>query len=218
MMFFLNHPSIHPLIHSFTHSLIFRQYYQACIAEGQTHLSLGTLHLHLHTLDGYNQAQREYEAACSCFLAAGDHIDNHFLADARQNLKVLSITKKAMQEYRIAVQRAEEEENNEKKLVLWKGCCEDVLKFEQFVDETPFIQYQNMSEKCHGKNSHEFASSVHLYAEFLYTLYCASEDPTKLNQALRLLEVAIGRVWVMTIIKSIIPITNVFIVMSRNLS
>ena len=97
-----------------------------------------------------------------------------------------------MKDYENALQRAEEENHDETKLTLWKSCCEDVLKFEQFVDEHPFIQYQLTSEKCHGKQSREYASSVHLYAEFLYTLFCASEDPAKLDQALHLLEVAAG--------------------------
>lgn len=127
----------------------------------------------------------------TCFLAAGDHIDAHYVADARQNLLVLQRTREEMKAYLEHVKEAELETDDETKLQFWKDCCEEVLKMEQFVDETPFIQFKNTAEKCHGNNSPVFAKSVHLYAEYLYNLYSASEDTVKLSLAKELCESAI---------------------------
>lgn len=150
------------------------------------------MHLHNHTISEYVHAQREYEAALSCFLAAGDHIDSHYVDDTRQNLLVLQRTRDEMKIYEEHMKEAEQETDDETKLMLWRECCEEVLKMEQFADETPFIQFKNMAEKCHGNKSPIYAKSVHLYAEFLYNLYSASEDPMKLSLAKELCECAIS--------------------------
>lgn len=160
------------------------------MSEGQTHQSLGTLRLHEHTPAGYAEAQRQYEAALTCFLPAGNRIDAHYAADARQNLRVLERTREEMQKYREQVAAAWREKEDEKRLDEWRGCCEEVLKFEQFVDETPFVEFEKTSETCHGKNSVEYAQSLHLYAEYLYSLFSASEDREKLTKAKERLESA----------------------------
>ena len=130
------------------------------------------MHLHNHTIPEYLHAQREYEAALTCFLAAGEHIDPQYVADTRQNLLVLQRTRDEMKMYVEHKSEAEQETDDERKLQLWRECCEEVLKMEQFTDETPFIQFKNTAEKCHGNS--------------------ASEDPVKLSLAKELCECAIS--------------------------
>ena len=170
----------------------YRFYYEACIAEGQTQQSLGTLYFHQHTVLAYQQAQRHYEDALSCFQLVASHIPASFIQDAKQNLKVLQNTRIAMKEYMELIEKAKSCEESSQKYQLWKQCCEEILKFEQFGDETSFLQLKDTVESLFGKESSEYAECVHLYAEFLYNFYSAEEEPIKLNQAKCFCEEAIG--------------------------
>ena len=169
-----------------------RQYYQACIAEGQTHQTLGTLYLHNHTTLSYQQAQKHYDEALTRFQSVAGHISNSYSADARQNLFVLKSTREEMKRFQSLMQEAEACQEVSEQYSLWLRCSEEILKFEQYDDETPFVHLRESAEKVYGKNSCEYAESLHLYAEFLYTIYSAEEDPIKLNEAKHFCEEAIG--------------------------
>lgn len=169
-----------------------RFYYQACIAEGQTHQTLGTLYLHSHTSSSYQQAQRHYEEALSRFQLVAGHIPNSFIADAKQNLVVLKRTREEMVKYQQLLEKASNCTNSQERYQLWLQCCEEILKFEQYNDETPFIHLKETVEMLYGKESSEYAHCVHLYAEFLYNLYSADEDMVKLNAAKSFCEEAVG--------------------------
>lgn len=173
-----------------------RLYYQACIAEGQTHQTLGTLFLHGHSVSSYQQAQRHYEEALSRFQLVAGHIPNFFIADAKQNLVVLKRTREEMVKYQELVEKASNCTNTEERYHLWLQCCEEILKFEQYNDETPFIHLKETVEMLYGKESSEYANCVHLYAEFLYNLYSAEEDLVKLNVAKSYCEEATGLTFV----------------------
>lgn len=150
------------------------------------------MYFHQHTQLAYQQAQRHYEDALSCFQLVASHIPSSFIQDAKQNLKVLQNTRVAMKEYNELIKKAKSCEEESQKYLLWKQCCEEILKFEQFDDETPFLQLKETVESVFGKESCEYAECVHLYAEFLYNFYSAEEEPTKLNQAKCFCEEAIS--------------------------
>ena len=150
------------------------------------------MYFHQHTQLAYQQAQRHYEDALSCFQLVASHIPSSFIQDAKQNLKVLQNTRVAMKEYNELIEKAKSCEEASQKYLLWKQCCEEILKFEQFDDETPFLQLKETVESIFGKESCEYAECVHLYAEFLYNFYSAEEEPTKLNQAKCFCEEAIS--------------------------
>lgn len=179
-----------------------RAYFHACVEEGQTHISLGwvagtfsrlgNLYLHAHTPAGYQQAKLHYEKALSLFQSVASHIDESFVKDARQNLFVLEEMKQKMARFLELVKTAENCGSEEERYKTWRECCEEVLRLEQYENETPFKALQNSAELVYGKSSFEFADSLHLYAEYLYVLYSGNEDPTKLNQSKAFCETSIA--------------------------
>ena len=96
-----------------------------------------------------------------------------------------------MKRFQTLMQEAEDCEDVNQQYALWLRCSEEILKFEQYDDETPFVHLRASAEKVFGKESCEYAESLHLYAEFLYTIYSAEEDPIKLNEAKLFCEEAI---------------------------
>lgn len=172
------------------------QFNKACVAEGQTHLTLGTLQLHLHTTSSYQQAQRHYESAVNLFKMVGEHIPKSFVADAEQNLIVLRSTREEMSKLKKRMEEAEVCEDTKQRWEEWKSICESVMRFEQYDNETPFMKYRDCSDILYGKKSSEYGDSILLYAEYLYYLYSADEEPVKLNIAKESCESAIGRICV----------------------
>ena len=164
------------------------------MAEGQTHQTLGTLQLHLHSTSSYQQAQRHYESAVNLFKMGGEHIAKSFVEDAQQNLNVLKTTREEMSKLKKRMEEAEVCEDTKERWEAWKSICESVMGFEQYDNETPFIKYRDCSDILFGQKSSEYGDSILLYAEYLYSLYSADEEPIKLNLAKELCENAIGRI------------------------
>lgn len=107
-------------------------------------------------------------------------------------MQILERTRTEMTEFLELLKKAEICEDAKNRYDLWNSCCEKVLQFEQYSNETPFIELKNTAEIVYGKKSPEFAESLHLYAEYLYTLYCGVEDPTKLAQSREFCEISLG--------------------------
>lgn len=171
-----------------------RQFYQACVAEGQTHLTLGTLQLHLHTVASYQQAQRHYESALNLFKSAGEHISKSYVADARQNLEVLKSTREEMDKLKKRMEEAETCDDMHRQWESWKSICDSIMRFEQYYNESPFMKYQNSTGIVFGIDSSEYGDSILLYAEYLYNLFSADEEPTKLKASKELCENSL-RIW-----------------------
>lgn len=120
------------------------------------------------------------------------HIDESLVRDARQNLVVLEDTKKQMALFLELVKKTETCGSEEEKMQGWRECCEEVLRFEQYDNETPFKEYQKSAELLYGKSSPEYASTLHLYAEYLYKNYSGNEDMAKLGESKRCCEACIA--------------------------
>ena len=146
----------------------------------------------MHTPAGYQQAKQYYEKALFLFQSVASHIDESLVRDARQNLVVLEDTKKQMALFLELVKKTETCGSEEEKMRGWRECCEEVLRFEQYDNETPFKEYQTSAELLYGKSSPEYASTLHLYAEYLYKNYSGNEDMTKLGESKRCCEACIA--------------------------
>ena len=123
----------------------------------------------------------------------GEHIPKSYVADAEQNLKVLRSTREEMSKLKKRMEEAEVCEDAKQRWEEWKSICESVMRFEQYANETPFMKYRDCSDILFGKKSSEYGDSILLYAEYLYYLYSADEEPVKLNVAKESCESAIGR-------------------------
>ena len=124
----------------------------------------------------------------------GEHISKSFVADAEQNLIVLRSTREEMSKLKKRMEEAEVCEDTKQRWEEWKSICESVMRFEQYDNETPFMKYRDCSDILYGKKSSEYGDSILLYAEYLYYLYSADEEPVKLNMAKKSCESAIGRI------------------------
>lgn len=128
------------------------------------------------------------------FKMVGEHISKSFVADAEQNLIVLRSTREEMSKLKKRMEEAEVCEDAKQRWEEWKSICESVMRFEQYDNETPFMKYRDCSDILYGKKSSEYGDSILLYAEYLYYLYSADEEPVKLNMAKESCESAIGRI------------------------